>query len=75
MIIPHCCVGDICSSGVATTEALAGVVEHFGAVTAGRQQSIKGPDKGLRIVRILESAQQSLLDSSARAPNNYQKNL
>ena len=58
--------GDIFSPRVPTSEALAGVVEHFAKVIAGNQKSIMDGHSGLRIVGILEAAQKALDESLAR---------
>jgi predicted dehydrogenase len=57
VIIPDYRIGDIYSPRVPNREALAGVVEHFAQVVAGARSSIMDGRRGLRIVRILESAQ------------------
>jgi predicted dehydrogenase len=59
VIIPEYRIGDIYSPRVPNREALAGAVEHFARVVAGTQDSIMDGRRGLRIVRILESAQRS----------------
>lgn len=60
MILPDYRVGDIFSPRIPKYEALAGVVEHFGQVIAGRQDSIMDGRKGLKVVRTIERAQLSL---------------
>lgn len=69
VIIPDYRIGDIFSPRVSNREALAAVVEHFGAVIRGREQSIMDGRKGLRIVRTLERAQQAL-DASLKITQN-----
>ena len=59
--------GDVFSPRLSTREALAGVVEHFGKVIHGREESIMDGLSGLRIVRILETAQRALDQSLAKA--------
>ena len=65
IIIPEYRIGDIYSPRVPQTEALGGVIEHFANVIAGKKISIMDGNKGLRVVRILEEAQQQL-DKSLR---------
>jgi len=60
VIIPGYRVGDVHAPRLPQSEALAGVIEHFGAVIQGKAQSIMDGRKGLRIVRILDAAQRSL---------------
>jgi predicted dehydrogenase len=57
--------GDILLPLVSTREALAGVVEHFAKVIAGKEQSIMDGRSGMRIVQILEAAQRALDESLA----------
>jgi hypothetical protein len=59
--------GDVVSPRLSTREALAGVVEHFGRVILGREASIMDGWSGLRIVRMLETAQKALDQSLAKA--------
>ncbi len=66
VIIPDYRVGDIYSPRISRHEALAGVVEHFANVIAGREASIMDGHRGLRVVRVLEEAQQRL-DRNLRA--------
>ena len=65
VIIPDYRIGDIHSPRVSNLEALAGVVEHFARVIAGKEPSIMDGRKGLRVVRTLEKAQEAL-DQSLR---------
>jgi predicted dehydrogenase len=60
VIIPDYRIGDIYSPRISNREALTGVVDHFAQVIAGTQASIMDGRRGLRIVRILESAQKIL---------------
>jgi predicted dehydrogenase len=53
-------IGDILSPRLSTREALDGVVEHFGKVILGREDSIMDGLSGFRIVRMLETAQRAL---------------
>jgi predicted dehydrogenase len=59
-IIPDYRIGDIYSPRVPRNEALAGVVEHFANVIAEREPSVMDGSAGLRVVRILEQAQEKL---------------
>jgi predicted dehydrogenase len=65
-ITPEYRIGDIHSPRIPSAEALAGVVRHFADVIEGRDRSIMGGEHGLRVVRMLEAAQQSLDASLAR---------
>jgi predicted dehydrogenase len=56
-------IGDIISPRLSSREALEGVVEHFGKVILGREESIMDGLSGFRIVRMLETAQR-VLDQS-----------
>ena len=60
VIIPGYRIGDIYSPRVANREALAGVIEHFAHVIAGKERGIMTGEHGLRIVRVLEAAQKVL---------------
>ena len=60
-------IGDVFSPRLSTREALAGVIEHFGMVILRREESIMDGLRGLRIVRILETAQRALDQSLANA--------
>ena len=67
-------IGDIYSPRVPSLEALAGVVEEFARViTTGKRASIIDGLKGVRIVRMLETAQ-AALDRSLRVAQNSIKN-
>jgi predicted dehydrogenase len=57
--------GDVFSPSISSTEALAGVVDHFANVIAGKTHSIMDGLSGLRVVRILEAAQKALDESLA----------
>ena len=59
-IIPDYRIGDIHSPKVSRKEALAGVAEHFVQVVRGETRSVMDGDKGLKVVRILEQAQNQL---------------
>ncbi|WP_316229341.1 Gfo/Idh/MocA family oxidoreductase [Bradyrhizobium sp. SZCCHNR1070] len=61
-MIPQYRIGDIYSPRLAKTEALTGVVDHFASVILGQSESILSPERGTRIVRILEMTQK-ILDS------------
>lgn len=66
IITPNYRIGDIHSPRVdLQAEPLAGVVEHFRRVIAGKEAPIIGGRRGLRIVGMLETAQQSLARSLA----------
>jgi predicted dehydrogenase len=59
-IIPDYRIGDIYSPRVPRHEALAGVVDHFADVIESKAASIMNGHHGLRVVRILEEAQNAL---------------
>lgn len=65
-IIPDYRIGDIHSPQVSRKEALSGVADHFVKVIMGETPSIMDGYKGLRVVRLLESAQREL-DRNLRA--------
>lgn len=58
--------GDVLSPRISTHEALAGVVEHFAKVIFGQEASIMDGQSGLRVVRVLETAQKELAQSLAK---------
>jgi predicted dehydrogenase len=60
ILIPGYRIGDVFSPRLDRREALAGVVDHFAATISGKVTPIMGGDAGLRVVRMLEMAQQSL---------------
>jgi hypothetical protein len=62
-MIPQYRIGDIYSPRLAKTEALTGVIDHFANVILGQQTSILSPQRGTKIVRILEMTQK-ILDSA-----------
>ena len=64
-IMPEYRIGDIYSPRVPQREALAGVVEHFGNVICKKEPSIMDGAHALKVVRILELAQQRLEASLA----------
>jgi predicted dehydrogenase len=59
-ILPEYRIGDIFSPRVPQHEALAAVVEHFRRVISGEEESILDGRQGIRVVRVLERAQQRL---------------
>lgn len=59
-VIPGYRIGDIYSPRVSEREALSGVVDHFHRVITGKEASILSGERGLRVVRSLEKAQQAL---------------
>jgi predicted dehydrogenase len=59
-MIPQYRIGDIYSPRLAKTEALTGVIDHFANVILGQQVSILSPERGTKIVRILEMTQKIL---------------
>lgn len=63
IVLPEYRIGDIFSPRVSVREALASVVEHFYEVIAGQQDSILGPDRGLRVLGMMERAQAALDES------------
>lgn len=66
VIIPGYRIGDIYSPRLSGGEALAGVAAHFANVIRGKEASIMGGDRGLRVVRILEAAQ-NVLDKNLQS--------
>jgi predicted dehydrogenase len=61
ILLPSYRIGDIRSPRIdQQAEPLAGVVEHFRRVIAGQEAPVIDGRRGLRILRMLESAQQSL---------------
>ena len=67
VIIPDYRIGDIYSPRISNREALTGAVEHFAQVVAGTDTPIMDGRRGLRIVRILESAQK-IFDREMQGP-------
>jgi predicted dehydrogenase len=59
-IIPDYRIGDIYSPRVPIREALCGVADHFIKVIRGEERSIMDGERGLRVVRLLETAQEVL---------------
>jgi predicted dehydrogenase len=59
-IVPDYRVGDIHSPRVSRREALVGVVQHFVAVIQGREASLIDGSRGVKVVGVLEHAQQAL---------------
>jgi predicted dehydrogenase len=59
-IVPDYRVGDIHSPRVSRREALVGVVQHFVAVIQGREASLIDGSRGVKVVGVLEQAQQAL---------------
>jgi predicted dehydrogenase len=68
-LVPSYRIGDVLSPRISDHEALAAVVEHFRRVIAGEEVSQLGGQKGLRIVRMLESTQ-AALDASLSHVNH-----
>jgi len=60
VIIPDYRIGDIFSPRVPNKEALQSVVEHFAQVIMKRETSLMDGTQGLRVVKMLEDAQQAL---------------
>ena len=69
IVLPDYRIGDIFSPRVSNREALAAIVEHFYKVIAGEEAPIVGPDRALRVLRILERAQEEL-DRSLHAAHD-----
>jgi predicted dehydrogenase len=65
-IIPQYRIGDIYSPRLRKTEALAGVAQHFVDVIQKKTASIMNGEEGLRIVKILETAQSRLEENLRR---------
>ena len=59
-IVPDYRAGDIYSPRISRREALAGVVNHFAGVIRGNQAPMMDGSRGLKVVRVLEQAQQVL---------------
>jgi len=57
--------GDLWSPNLPTTEALATEAKHFAACIDGEEQPITDGEAGLKIVRILEAANQSMRNRGA----------
>ncbi len=60
IVLPDYRIGDIFSPRISGREPLSCVVEHFYEVIADGEASIIGVNRGLRVLRILERAQQEL---------------
>ena len=52
--------GDVLAPRLEKTEALAAETAHFARVVRGQEEPLSGGDLGLRVVRIIEAAQESL---------------
>ena len=52
--------GDVPAPRLEKTEALAAETAHFARVVRGQEEPLSGGDLGLRVVRIIEAAQESL---------------
>lgn len=59
-MIPQYRIGDVHSPRLGRGEALAGVIDHFADVVKGSTPSILSPERGLKVVRILEETQKIL---------------
>ncbi|HEV2170762.1 MAG TPA: Gfo/Idh/MocA family oxidoreductase [Candidatus Binatus sp.] len=60
IVMPFYRIGDIFSPRVKGHDALEGIVDHFAEVIAGKTHSITSGEHGLRMLRILETAQNRL---------------
>ena len=60
LIMPDYRLGDIYSPRVSRKEALSGVVQHFADVICGLRLSIMDGHAGLKVLRVLEQAQNAL---------------
>jgi predicted dehydrogenase len=58
--------GDVLSPRLENVEPLRGLVEHFADCVEGKAESVSSGEQGLRIVRILEAAQESLREGGVR---------
>ncbi len=56
-------MGDMFAPHIENVEALSREVTHFANVVRGQERPISGSDSGLRVVRILEAAEQSIKSS------------
>ena len=65
-LIPDYRLGDIFSPRVPRREALAGVVAHFAGVIKEQEAPLMGGAQGLKVVQVLERAQQALDRNLAR---------
>jgi predicted dehydrogenase len=72
IVLPEYRIGDIYSPRVSGREALSCVVEHFYQVIAGKEAPIIGADRGLRVLRMLEQAQNEL-DRSLHTARNFKR--
>jgi predicted dehydrogenase len=65
VIVPGYRTGDVLSPRLMRSEALANVVEHIvGVLTGEEHNDILSGERGLRVVRVLESAQQRLKEEA-----------
>ena len=58
--------GDMYAPKLDRTEALAGVVHEFADAIAGKRMPLTGGDSGIRVVSLLEAAEQSLRSEGRR---------
>jgi predicted dehydrogenase len=59
-VMPGYRIGDVYAPRMSGREALQGVADHFAAVIAGVETSVMDGGKGVRMLKILEAAQQKL---------------
>jgi predicted dehydrogenase len=64
-LLPQYRIGDVFSPRLDNREALAGVADHFADVIEGAAESVMDGRRGLRVVRTLERADESLRSSLA----------
>ncbi|MBF0611931.1 MAG: Gfo/Idh/MocA family oxidoreductase [Magnetococcales bacterium] len=67
-------IGDIYSPQVGQKEALAGVMDHFVQVSRGQTPSLMDGEAALRVILILEEAQQKLMAEQTRLSRLYRGN-
>lgn len=65
-IVPDYRIGDIYSPRLSNHEPLAAMVDHFAEAITGGVSSIADGRQGVRVVRMLEAAQQALDENFAR---------
>lgn len=67
--------GDMHAPRIDHTEALSLVVKEFAACIMENRPPLTGGEAGLRVLRILEAAEQSIKTEGANVPINFQKEI